>query len=55
MEAAAAYKAASESTNLLGDSQEEYNNLRAQYSSGGVLQIMKNPRFSQFRTESIEP
>ena len=33
METAISYKAASESTTLLGDSQEVYNNLKAQYSS----------------------
>ena len=49
MEAAVACKASSESTNLLGDSQEEFNILRAQYLSAindaereGVLQLMKN-------------
>ena len=50
MEAAVAYiyKAASASTNLRGDSQEEFNNLRAQYLSAvndsereGVLQLMQ--------------
>ena len=52
MEAAVAYKAASESTYLLGDSQEEFNILRAQYLSAindaervGVLQIMKKLLF----------
>ena len=52
MEAAVAYKAASESTNLLGDSQEEFNILRAQYLSAindaereGVLQNMKKLLF----------
>ena len=54
MEIAVAYKASSESSNLLGDSQEEYNNLKAQYSSAlndlervGVLQLMKNMFFTQ--------
>jgi len=52
METAISYKAASESTTLLGDSQEVYNNLKAQYSSAndhsesmGVLQVMKNLLF----------
>ena len=52
MEAAVAYKASSESTNLLGDSQEEFNILRAQYLSAindaereGVLQLMKKLLF----------
>ena len=54
METAIAYKASSQSTNLLGDSQEdqEYNNLKAQYSSAnddsermGILQVMKNLLF----------
>ena len=49
MEMATAYKAAGEATNLLGNSQEEYNILKVQYSSAegdsertGVLQQMKN-------------
>ena len=49
MEMATAYKASGEATNLLGDSQEEYNILKVQYSSAesesertGVLQQMKN-------------
>jgi len=52
METAISYKATSESTTLLGDSQEVYNNLKAQYSSAndhsesmGVLQVMKNLLF----------
>ena len=52
MEMATAYKAAGEATNLLGDSQEEYNILKVQYSSAesdsertGVLQQMKNLLF----------
>ena len=52
MEAAVAYKASSESTYLLGDSQEEFNILRAQYliaindaEREGVLQLMKKLLF----------
>ena len=48
MEIAIANKAATKSTNLLGDSQKEYSILKAQYSSAikdsermGVLQQMK--------------
>ena len=54
MEAVVAYKASSENSNLLGDSQEEYCNLKAKYFSAlndlervGVLQLMKNMFFTQ--------